>query len=51
MAGLVPALHVLERNRQKTWMPGSRPGMTRSDDGDAPLQNGKPGAAQQRLRS
>ena len=27
MAGLVPAIHVLPK---KTWMPGTRPGMTRS---------------------
>jgi hypothetical protein len=26
MAGLVPAIHVLEKN--KAWMPGTRPGMT-----------------------
>ena len=30
MAGLVPAIHVLLFPRlQKTWMPGTRPGMTR----------------------
>jgi hypothetical protein len=28
MAGLVPAIHVLFRQYSKTWMPGSRPGMT-----------------------
>src|ERR1700722_13010954 len=30
MAGLVPAIHVLlsERAARKTWMPGTRPGMT-----------------------
>ena len=37
MAGLVPAIHVFtpfyDRTR-KTWMPGTRPGMT--DDGGAP---------------
>jgi hypothetical protein len=27
MAGLVPAIHVLDAAR-KTWMPGTRPGMT-----------------------
>jgi hypothetical protein len=27
MAGLVPAIHVLETAR-KTWMPGMKPGMT-----------------------
>jgi hypothetical protein len=27
MAGLVPAVHVLAAER-KTWMPGTRPGMT-----------------------
>jgi hypothetical protein len=30
MAGLVPAIHVfLLSARRKTWMPGTRPGMTR----------------------
>ncbi len=29
MAGLVPAIHVSQRGHQlKTWMPGTRPGMT-----------------------
>jgi hypothetical protein len=29
MAGLVPAIHdFLAANRGKTWMPGTRPGMT-----------------------
>jgi hypothetical protein len=28
MAGLVPAIHVLFATRKKTWMPGTRPGMT-----------------------
>ena len=28
MAGLVPAIHVFTR-RLKTWMPGTRPGMTK----------------------
>src|SRR5689334_12534725 len=28
MAGLVPAIHVLMGRRRKTWMPGTRPGMT-----------------------
>jgi enoyl-CoA hydratase/carnithine racemase len=28
MAGLVPAIHVLLRATSKTWMPGTRPGMT-----------------------
>ena len=28
MAGLVPAIHVL-RHERKTWMPGTRPGMTK----------------------
>src|SRR5581483_8692804 len=29
MAGLVPAIHAFDRNsRNKTWMPGTRPGMT-----------------------
>ena len=28
MAGLDPAIHVFSRNEKKTWMPGTRPGMT-----------------------
>jgi hypothetical protein len=30
MAGLVPAIHVcfLRRGEDKTWIPGTRPGMT-----------------------
>jgi len=28
MAGLVPAIHVFNASRRKTWMPGTRPGMT-----------------------
>jgi hypothetical protein len=29
MAGLVPAIHVLlKKRKRKTWMPGTRPGMT-----------------------
>jgi len=28
MAGLVPAIHVFSHNEEKTWMPGTRPGMT-----------------------
>jgi hypothetical protein len=28
MAGLVPAIHVFVKN-VKSWMPGTRPGMTR----------------------
>ena len=31
MAGLVPAIHVLLSAAAKTWMPGTRPGMTKSD--------------------
>jgi hypothetical protein len=31
MAGLVPAIHVFARRRiGKTWMPGTRPGMTKA---------------------
>jgi hypothetical protein len=31
MAGLVPAIHVFKlQSEQKTWMPGTRPGMTRT---------------------
>jgi hypothetical protein len=28
MAGLVPAIHVFVCSSIKTWMPGTRPGMT-----------------------
>jgi hypothetical protein len=28
MAGLVPAIHALLAARNKSWMPGTRPGMT-----------------------
>jgi hypothetical protein len=28
MAGLVPAIHVFDAAGCKTWMPGTRPGMT-----------------------
>ena len=28
MAGVVPAIHVLFIIESKTWMPGTRPGMT-----------------------
>jgi hypothetical protein len=28
MAGLVPAIHVSDLTENKTWMPGTRPGMT-----------------------
>jgi len=33
MAGLVPAIHVFlsETPEVKTWMPGTRPGMTKQD--------------------
>jgi hypothetical protein len=31
MAGLVPAIHVFSRNEKKTWMPGTRPGMTQQN--------------------
>jgi len=30
MAGLVPAIHVLFSQTRKTWMPGTRPGMTKT---------------------
>jgi hypothetical protein len=29
MAGLVPAIHVFSPQQVKTWMPGTRPGMTK----------------------
>jgi hypothetical protein len=33
MAGLVPAIHVLlKQHKEKTWMPGIKPGMTTSTD-------------------
>jgi len=28
MAGLDPAIHVFDAKERKTWMPGTRPGMT-----------------------
>jgi hypothetical protein len=32
MAGLVPAIHVfLSNGAKKTWMPGTRPGMTKTN--------------------
>jgi hypothetical protein len=31
MAGLVPAIHVFLPETLKTWMPGTRPGMTRRE--------------------
>jgi hypothetical protein len=31
MAGLVPAIHVFYAADNKTWMPGTRPGMTAKD--------------------
>jgi hypothetical protein len=34
MAGLVPAIHVFLVVEPKTWMPGSRPGMTNERFGD-----------------
>ena len=32
MAGLVPAIHVFFVGAEKTWMPGTRPGMTRTEE-------------------
>jgi hypothetical protein len=33
MAGLVPAIHVLLPSKiRKTWMPGTRPGMTKNTE-------------------
>ncbi len=37
MAGLVPAIHVFGNFMRKTWMPGTRPGMTNSGNGAAEL--------------
>ena len=34
MAGLVPAIHVLDLGPRKTWMPGTGPGMTVSNERD-----------------
>ena len=31
MAGLVPAIHVFGATQSKTWMPGTRPGMTKCE--------------------
>jgi hypothetical protein len=37
MAGLVPAIHVLgPYSKHKTWMPGTRPGMTNDVKRGAP---------------
>jgi hypothetical protein len=42
MAGPDPAIDVFARNKIKTWMPGTRPGMT--NEGFATgLKNGSPG--------
>jgi hypothetical protein len=35
MAGLVPAIHAFASEQLKTWMPGTRPGMT--SQSQAPL--------------
>jgi hypothetical protein len=40
MAGLVPAIHVFCFSGVKTWMPGTRPGMT-AEDGPSPIDLGK----------
>ena len=32
MAGPVPAIHVLLCLKHKTWVPGTRPGMTKKSD-------------------
>jgi hypothetical protein len=32
MAGLVPAIHDLLQTRKKTEMPGTRPGMTKTEN-------------------
>jgi hypothetical protein len=32
MGGLVPAIRVFTKPQVKTWMPGTRPGMTRPHD-------------------
>jgi hypothetical protein len=31
MAGLVPVIHVFFVGAEKTWMPGTRPGMTKTE--------------------
>jgi hypothetical protein len=31
MAGLVPAIHVFAAPETKTWMPGTRPGVTKEN--------------------
>jgi hypothetical protein len=36
MAGLVPAIHVFLAGPGKTWMPGTRPGMTGESAGLRP---------------
>jgi hypothetical protein len=46
MAWLDPAIHVFARNGRKTWMPGTRPGMTTHELDDISKTNkqqeGKP---------
>jgi hypothetical protein len=41
MAGLVPAIHVFYLAGVKTWMPGTRPGMTGTAWSRSPLDLGK----------
>src|SRR6185295_440099 len=48
MAGLVPAIHVFGPRESKTWMPGTRPGMT--EEISSPLLAAVDLAAHQRDR-
>src|SRR5918995_409884 len=45
MAGLVPAIHVCDAPCIRTWMPGTRPGMTKKNMPDDKTKRGKPGIA------
>jgi len=42
MAGLVPAIHVFGAGKNKTWMPGTRPGMTLRKPGLSVAKSGTP---------
>jgi len=41
MAGLVPAIHVYVGSALKTWMPGTRPGMTKGPQKSYPRRQNR----------
>jgi hypothetical protein len=41
MAGLVPAIHVFLLVLARTWMPGTRPGMTTSENSSLRNEEGE----------